>query len=134
MPDQIQMPKGWRSVRLGDVAEINPRRPRLRVPAETPVTFLPMAAIEERAQGIIARDSRPYCEVSTGYIYFEENDFLFSKIMPCLPNGKHTFVGRGGHGIPSACAFRVRGGGPTLSTTFGVVEVEVSLSPATIGD
>ena len=49
MPDQTQMPKGWRSVRLGDVAEVNPRRLRLRVPAETPVTFLPMAAIAERS-------------------------------------------------------------------------------------
>ena len=95
------MPEGWRLVRLGDVAEINPRRPPLSVPAETPVTFLPMAAIAESSQGIVARESRPYSEVSTGYTYFEENDFLFSKITPCLQNGKHTLATglRGGFGF-----------------------------------
>ena len=101
MSSKAQMPRGWRLVRLGDVAEINPRRPPLSVPAETPVTFLPMAAIAESSQGIVARESRPYSEVSTGYTYFEENDFLFSKITPCLQNGKHTLATglRGGFGF-----------------------------------
>ena len=101
MASKAQMPRGWRLVRLGDVAEINPRRPPLSVPAETPVTFLPMAAIAESSQGIVARESRPYSEVSTGYTYFEENDFLFSKITPCLQNGKHTLATglRGGFGF-----------------------------------
>ena len=40
MASKAQMPRGWRLVRLGDVAEINPRRPPLSVPAETPVTLL----------------------------------------------------------------------------------------------
>ena len=101
MASKAQMPRGWRLVRLGDVAEINPRRPPLSVPGETPVTFLPMAAIAESSQGIVARESRPYSEVSTGYTYFEENDFLFSKITPCLQNGKHTLATglRGGFGF-----------------------------------
>ena len=101
MASKGQMPRGWRLVRLGDVAEINPRRPPLSVPAETPVTFLPMAAIAESSQGIVVRESRPYSEVSTGYTYFEENDFLFSKITPCLQNGKHTLATglRGGFGF-----------------------------------
>ena len=101
MTGKMQVPDGWRWVRLGEVAEINPRRPPLSVPAETPVTFLPMAAIAESSQGIVARESRPYSEVSTGYTYFEENDFLFSKITPCLQNGKHTLATglRGGFGF-----------------------------------
>ena len=90
---QEEIPKGWRRVRLGDVAEVNPRRPRLSVSADTPVTFLPMAALAERSQGITARESRPYSEASKGYTYFQENDLLFSKITPCLQNGKHTLVG-----------------------------------------
>ena len=89
---QRAIPKGWRLVRLGDVAEVNPRRPRLNVPDDVSVTFLPMAAIAESSQGIIAKESRPYLEVSTGYTYFEENDFLFSKITPCLQNGKHALA------------------------------------------
>ena len=86
------IPAGWEVVRLGEVAEVNPKRPRLTVATDTPVTFLPMSAIAENAQGIIARELRPYAEVSTGYTYFEENDLLFSKITPCLQNGKHTLA------------------------------------------
>ena len=88
-------------VRLGDVVEVNPRRPRLSLSAETPVTFLPMSAIAESSQGIVVRESRPYSEVSTGYTYFEENDFLFSKITPCLQNGKHALATglKGGFGF-----------------------------------
>ena len=97
------IPKGWRLVRLGDAAEVNPRRPRLSLLDDKPVTFLPMAAIAENSQGIIARESRPYFEVSTGYTYFEENDFLFSKITPCLQNGKHALATdlKGGFGFGS---------------------------------
>ena len=92
MSSKTRIPEGWRLVRLGDVAEVNPRRPRLTVAADTPVTFLPMSAIAENSQGIIARELRPYAEVLTGYTYFEENDLLFSKITPCLQNGKHTLA------------------------------------------
>ena len=100
---QGAIPKGWRLVRLGDAAEVNPRRPRLSLLDDKPVTFLPMAAIAENSQGIIARESRPYFEVSTGYTYFEENDFLFSKITPCLQNGKHALATdlKGGFGFGS---------------------------------
>ena len=92
MSNKAQIPKGWRPVRLEEVAEVNPKRPRLGVLSDTPVTFLPMAAVAENSQGIITRESRPYFEVSTGYTYFEENDLLFSKITPCLQNGKHALA------------------------------------------
>ena len=112
-------PKGWRQVRLGDVAEVNPRRPRLNVPADTPVTFLPMVAIAESSQGIIAKESRPYLEVSTGYTYFEENDFLFSKITPCLQNGKHALATglKGGFGFGTT-EFHVVRAGSNLTAPF----------------
>ena len=61
-----------------------------------------MAAIAGQVRReLYARESRPYSEVSTGYTYFEENDFLFSKITPCLQNGKHTLATglRGGFGF-----------------------------------
>ena len=92
MSSKAQIPEGWRPVRLEEVAEVNPKRPRLGVLSDTPVTFLPMAAVAENSQGIITRESRPYFEVSTGYTYFEENDLLFSKITPCLQNGKHALA------------------------------------------
>ena len=114
---KAQIPEGWRLVRLGDVAEVNPRRPRLSVADDIPVTFLPMAAIAENSQGIIVRESRPYSEVSTGYTYFEEKDFLFSKITPCLQNGKH------------ALATGLNGGFGFGTTEFHVVRAGSGLSP-----
>ncbi len=106
-------------MRLGDVAEVNPRRPRLSVADDTPVTFLPMAAIAESSQGILTRESRPYYEVSTGYTYFEEDDFLFSKITPCLQNGKHTLATglRGGFGFGTT-EFHVVRASPNLAAPF----------------
>ena len=91
-PNVPNVPEGWRVVRLGDVAEVNPRRSRLSMSDDIPVTFLPMAAISEGLQGILVRELRPYSEVSTGYTYFEEDDFLFAKITPCLQNGKHALA------------------------------------------
>ena len=113
------IPADWEVVRLGEVAEVNPRRPRLKVPANEPVTFLPMAAIAENSQGIIARDSRPYFEISNGYTYFEENDFLFSKITPCLENGKHALATglKGGFGFGTT-EFHVVRAGPSLASPF----------------
>ena len=116
---QGTIPKGWRLVRLGDVAEVNPRRPRLSVDDDAPVTFLPMAAIAESSQGILTRESRPYYEVSTGYTYFEEDDFLFSKITPCLQNGKHALATglRGGFGFGTT-EFHVVRASPNLAAPF----------------
>lgn len=86
------IPVGWRMVRLDQVAQVNPRRPGLSPDPETPVTFLPMAAISEDCLGIRTRQQRPYREVSRGYTYFREDDILFSKITPCLQNGKHVLA------------------------------------------
>ena len=106
------MPEGWQIVRLGEVAEVNPRRPRLDVPDETPVVFLPMSAIAENFSGILTRDQRPYRDVAQGYTYFEEEDVLFSKITPCLQNGKHTLATglNGGFGFGTTEFHVVRAG------------------------
>lgn len=82
----------WRLVRLDEVAQVNPRRPKLSLDPETPVTFLPMAAISEDCSGIVTRLQRPYREIAKGYTYFQKNDILFAKITPCLQNGKHAIA------------------------------------------
>ena len=92
MLDLSELPDGWRVVRLEDVAHVNPRRPRLTVPADLPTSFIPMAAVRENCQGVTAFDTRPYHEIAKGYSYFESNDVLFAKITPCLQNGKHALA------------------------------------------
>jgi type I restriction enzyme S subunit len=87
------LPDGWRWVRLGEVCKINPSRPNgfTRLD-DTPTTFVPMAAVDERL-GIISKpEIRSYSEISVGYTYFEECDVLFAKITPCMQNGKHAIA------------------------------------------
>ena len=107
-----QVPSGWQILRLGDVAEVNPRRPKLDLADDTQVTFLPMTAVADDFLGILTRDQRLYREVAKGYTYFEENDVLFSKITPCLQNGKHTLATElnGGFGFGTTEFHVVRAG------------------------
>ena len=86
------IPAAWDVVRLGDVAEVNPRRPKLDVEAQTLLTFIPMAAVAENCSGIASLEQREYREIASGYTYFEEDDVLFAKITPCLQNGKHALA------------------------------------------
>jgi len=87
-----ELPKGWEMLPLGEVCEINPRRPRLSRNDDTPTSFVPMAAVDE-VQGVIADlQTRPYCKVKRGYTYFEEGDVLFAKITPSMQNGKSVIT------------------------------------------
>ena len=87
------LPEGWRWVRLGEVCEINPPRPKnFTRPADASTTFVPMAAIDEKVGVISNPEIRSYSEISRGYTYFEEGDVLFAKITPCMQNGKHTIA------------------------------------------
>jgi type I restriction enzyme S subunit len=86
------LPAGWRWARLGDVCELNPRRPPLVRSDDALTTFIPMPAVAEEGKGIIAPLLRPYAEIRTGFTYFAEGDVLFAKITPCMQNGKHAIA------------------------------------------
>lgn len=59
---------------------------------DTEVSFVPMAAVDERDGAIAERQSRPYREVMKGYTPFREGDVLLAKITPCMENGKATIA------------------------------------------
>ena len=82
----------WLRKRLGEVCEINPRRPELGRPDEAPTTFVPMEAVDHRLAVVVRPETRPYGEVRKGYTYFAEGDVLFAKITPCMQNGKHAIA------------------------------------------
>ena len=85
--------EGWRWVRLGEVCEINPPRPKNFICSpDCPTTFVPMAAVDEKTGVIGKPEVVPYSKVWKGYTYFEENDVLFAKITPCMQNGKHVIA------------------------------------------
>jgi type I restriction enzyme S subunit len=87
------LPQGWRWVKLGEVTEINPRRPKkLGRLDDAPTTFIPMSAVDEINGVILRPEIKPFSEVHKGYTYFSEGDVLFAKITPCMQNGKHAIA------------------------------------------
>jgi type I restriction enzyme S subunit len=92
MTEKTTLPAGWRWVKLGDVCEINPRRPSINRVDSTPTTFVQMSAVDD-IDGIIARpEKKPFSDVKKGYTYFAEGDVIFAKITPCMENGKHAIA------------------------------------------
>lgn len=88
-----------RTVKLGDVIEINPRSNH-SLDSDSNVAFLSMADISEDGQ-ILATQTRPLSEVAKGYTSFQNGDVLLAKITPCFENGKAALV----HGMFSDVAF-----------------------------
>ena len=90
-----ELPSGWEWVRLGDVCEVNPRKPvTLNRNDDVLTTFIPMSAINVDEGLFIQPEQRVFGQVRRGYSYFEEGDVLFAKITPCMQNGKH-FIAKG---------------------------------------
>lgn len=79
----------WRPVRLSDVCQINPGKPKADALAQDdPVTFVPMAAVDDVTGAIVAPEERSFAAVRGSYTAFREGDVLFAKITPCMENGK----------------------------------------------
>jgi len=74
-------------VSLADVCEINPKG-AVGLPRDTEVTFVPMAAVDEKTGTIQSAEVRRYGDVAKGYTVFRDKDVLFAKITPCMENGK----------------------------------------------
>jgi len=89
---------GERNGRLGDLAALNPRRPR--ADEDCSVSFVTMDAVSEDGR-LISNVARRRGEIGSGYTGFIDNDVLVAKITPCFENGK------GGHvcGLHSGVGF-----------------------------
>lgn len=84
-----ELSSSWTLVRLGDVVDLNPRRPAR--PADGKVSFLPMEAVSQ--QGIIdASRVSVYEDVCAGHPGFQDGDLLVAKITPCFENGKGALL------------------------------------------
>lgn len=89
MMEDGEVPEGWEMARMGEVFEINPGKPRLEtLPGWAPVSFVPMAAVDERSGAITGAEDRPLDEVRKGYTAFRDDDVIVAKITPCMENGK----------------------------------------------
>jgi len=97
-----ELPAGWLSVTLGEIAEINPTH---RLPPEwhdeTEVGFVPMAAVDEHSGQVHDVEIKALATVKSGKTRFAAGDILFAKITPCVENGKVALV----HELPSDIGF-----------------------------
>lgn len=75
----------WTTVRVSDVADINPRKPER--PEDGLVSFIPMDAVSEHGK-LKYSETRQFDEVSQGFTSFINGDILVAKITPCFENGK----------------------------------------------
>ena len=93
----------WPVARLGDVAQVNPRRHSgLRsLAGNVEVTFVPMAAVDEETGTISCREVKPLGDVRRGLTPFAEGDVIFAKITPCMQNGKSAIA----HGLVNGLGF-----------------------------
>ena len=75
-------------VPLSEAVAVNPKIDRTQLADDTPISFVPMAAVGAADGHIDTSTVRPYAEVKKGYTHFRENDVLFAKVTPCMENGK----------------------------------------------
>jgi type I restriction enzyme S subunit len=87
-----ELPKGWILVQHKDIAEINPKLPFNDLSDDLLVSFLPMAAVEEKSSRFSLSETREYGKVKKGYTQFINGDLIFAKITPCMENGKVAVV------------------------------------------
>jgi type I restriction enzyme, S subunit len=95
----------WQVATIGDVATVNPAKPKYGDLADSDlVGFVPMAAVDDVSGKITAAEQRPLGALrSKSYRTFAPNDVLFAKITPCMENGKSAVVPNlpNGHGFGS---------------------------------
>ena len=97
-PSFITSPE-WPTFALHEIAEIDPKRPKLDLPSTAPVSFLPMSDLSPRQGEVIPKQERPLETVIKGYTYFAERDVIVAKITPCFENGKMGVIGKLKNGI-----------------------------------
>ena len=97
-----EVPEGWKLVTILDACEVNPPKPpKDFLPADAPVTFVPMPAVDADMGAITNPEIKPYLEVRNGFTSFRDGDVIMAKITPCMENGKAAIV----HGMKNGIGF-----------------------------
>lgn len=85
----------WPLRKLGDdeICILNPKKAEVAGLAnDTPVSFVPMARVDEISGTMNVSESKNLGDVRKGYTYFAEGDVVFAKITPCMENGKSAIA------------------------------------------
>ncbi len=115
-----ELPEGWCSAFLEQIAEINPKLPNNGLNDDTEVSFLPMKVVEEQTGRYDLSIIKKYIEVKKGYTSFINGDIIFAKITPCMENGKIAVVEnlKNGIGFGSTEFHVIRIFGNDISRTY----------------
>ena len=81
----------YENVRLSNVAFVNPNGVFNGKDISTPISFIPMEAIDE-VYSEITSTSETLIENASGFTKFKEGDLLWAKITPCMQNGKSAIA------------------------------------------
>jgi type I restriction enzyme S subunit len=117
MNGESNLPEGWISVSLPEICEINPKKPqRDTIPPDTPVTFVPMPAVNADLGAIKNPEIRKFVDVRSGFTFFRDEDVIFAKITPCMENGKAAIARNliSGMGFGSTEFFTLRSKGSVI--------------------
>jgi type I restriction enzyme S subunit len=85
------LPNGWVKGTIDELCALNPKHDN-ELSDETPVSFVPMAAVSDVLGTITEAQVRILGEVRKGYTHFADGDVIFAKITPCMANGKAASV------------------------------------------
>ncbi|RYZ78138.1 MAG: restriction endonuclease subunit S, partial [Proteobacteria bacterium] len=96
----------WQSVKLGDIAQLNPRFTGNAKPDDI-VSFVPMSSVSELTKSILREEERTFSEVSKGYTPFHSGDIILAKITPCFENGKLALANTSHHYAFGSTEFHV---------------------------
>ncbi len=91
----------WKTVKLGDVCEIQPKKAQVKKKlADTDtVSFMPMEDLGIDEMYPAANQTKTLAKAYSSYTYFEDNDVLLAKITPCFENGKLGIVSNLKNGV-----------------------------------
>lgn len=112
----IAVDLAWPTKPVAEVAQVNPKKSEVKgLPEDTPVSFVPMAVLEENRESFTPVEVKQLGEVAGSYTYFRDDDVLIAKVTPCFENGK-AGIARGltsGIGFGSSEFYVVRAGDKT---------------------
>lgn len=80
-----KIPEGWEVKKLTEAVQV---RPKVPVPKNTEIPFVPMGSLSENSMLIGETETRSKASGAR----FQNGDTLFARITPCLENGKTGFV------------------------------------------
>ena len=76
-------------VPIGEICAINPSKSQTAgFPGSMPVSFVPMATLNEYRMDFVPNETKSLSDVGAGYTFFADGDVLLAKVAPCFENGK----------------------------------------------